>query len=264
MARIFNDSDIVVLNAGGKLFSTRVQTLRPSAYFRSMFGLMGTRPSEPQPDGTYFVDCNPDLFEFMLQCLQSGGIAPTPCKFLKEYMQEMFIKFDIPLKPTPKKDFKSLQTELTALCNRRIEETDFTKEESIELTIYFTKNFEWKTYKHTIEELSGRDIQVALNYSTWTSYLSPIFEEQALLSHFFRNVSVKPDHPSFPHLQGGPLKTIERRKSCVQLTIGRIKNSSVRRRTNVTRTNISRFEKAVLKAQGQLERSSDEDFEDDE
>jgi hypothetical protein len=121
--KTFVDDDIVILNAGGlKKYPTRISTLRPSSYFRGMFGLNGTKSTTPLKDGTYFVDCAPDIMHLLLELLRTQEVCYDykHLHFTPEYIKANCDKFDIPYfdSRTPMEKFQLEQkTIITAVRN---------------------------------------------------------------------------------------------------------------------------------------------------
>jgi hypothetical protein len=67
-------SSIIILNVGGKKFSTSLSTLRSiqGTFFDTMFGeRWNPRPLE---DGSYFIDRDPKVFRYILNFLRDGTI----------------------------------------------------------------------------------------------------------------------------------------------------------------------------------------------
>jgi hypothetical protein len=113
---VFDDNDIVILNAGGlKKYPTRIETLRPSSYFSAMFGLKGTKPNAPLKDGTYFVDCAPDIMHILLELLRTQKVCYDykHLHFTSDYIKANCDKFDIPYfdSRTPLEKFQTEEEE---------------------------------------------------------------------------------------------------------------------------------------------------------
>jgi len=65
---------IITLNVGGQKFQTVLSTLTSkSAYFRGMFS---TKSHSPSPDGSYFIDADPELFKHLLQYMRRPEAYP--------------------------------------------------------------------------------------------------------------------------------------------------------------------------------------------
>lgn len=63
-------SSKVTLDVGGRKFVTLASTLEESSFLRSM--VSGRWDHDRQPDGSYFIDASPDLFEHVLEYLRRG------------------------------------------------------------------------------------------------------------------------------------------------------------------------------------------------
>jgi len=68
-------NDIIYLNVGGIKYSTTRSTL--TKYPNSMIGAMFSKlnPAQIDKDGSYFIDRNGPMFEYILQFLRSGELA---------------------------------------------------------------------------------------------------------------------------------------------------------------------------------------------
>ncbi|KAL9602316.1 MAG: hypothetical protein Q9219_001882 [cf. Caloplaca sp. 3 TL-2023] len=63
----------ITLRVGEKLFYTRPETLSGSTFLTAMLSnRWDQRRSQQQPDGSYFVDADPQIFEHVLRFLRSG------------------------------------------------------------------------------------------------------------------------------------------------------------------------------------------------
>lgn len=62
--------DKVTLDVGGRKFVTLASTLHESTFFRSL--ISGRWEHDRQPDGSHFIDADPDLFAHVLEYLRRG------------------------------------------------------------------------------------------------------------------------------------------------------------------------------------------------
>ena len=66
---------VIVLDIGGRKFKTETATLRAeSGLFRHQ--LSDQYQWDPQPDGSYFMDADPDIFEHLLRFMRRPSVFP--------------------------------------------------------------------------------------------------------------------------------------------------------------------------------------------
>lgn len=96
------DDQIIKFDVRGKIISTYQSTISriDSAYFKAILGVSGFKQT-PQIDGSYFVDCNPDIFRWILGFIETGEYPHTDYNL--KYIRKVCEKFDIPLKISIKK-----------------------------------------------------------------------------------------------------------------------------------------------------------------
>lgn len=62
------------LNVGGRKFEVGRATLTESGYFRSL--LSNKHSWSAQPDGSYFVDADPEIFEYLIRFMRRPSVYP--------------------------------------------------------------------------------------------------------------------------------------------------------------------------------------------
>jgi hypothetical protein len=68
--------NVVTLDVGGRKFKTSLMTLTTkSGFFKAFFG--ENWATTPQPDGSYFVDADPSLFEHLLAYMRRPNVYPV-------------------------------------------------------------------------------------------------------------------------------------------------------------------------------------------
>lgn len=103
-------SDIINLNVGGFKYSTTKSTL--AKYPQSMLGAMFTHnmPARVDKDGSYFIDRNGEMFQYILEFLRSGDLT-LPKKFDKFDLLKQEIDF-FQIQPLMGKSLKEKMTNL--------------------------------------------------------------------------------------------------------------------------------------------------------
>lgn len=89
---------IIIFDVRGTCIKTYESTIRfcDSAFFRGILGINGIGTT-PQADGSFFVDCNPDIFYWIIGYLETG--VPPTNQFDPVYIGNICAKFDVPLYP---------------------------------------------------------------------------------------------------------------------------------------------------------------------
>ena len=82
---------MITLNVGGYKFQTTVDTLRDqSGYLRS---LLSDKDSwQPEDDGSYFLDADPDLFEHLLRFMRRPNVFPVLYTANDGFNYDMYIR----------------------------------------------------------------------------------------------------------------------------------------------------------------------------
>jgi len=90
---------IITFDVRGKYIKTYASTLRlcNSSFFQNILGVK----TEPQEDGSFFVDCYPDMFHWILGYIETG-CTPT-ARFNPAYTRKICEKFGVPIKEKEKK-----------------------------------------------------------------------------------------------------------------------------------------------------------------
>eukprot|EP01111_Echinosteliopsis_oligospora_P009754 TRINITY_DN2919_c0_g1_i1.p1 TRINITY_DN2919_c0_g1~~TRINITY_DN2919_c0_g1_i1.p1 ORF type:complete len:313 (-),score=81.41 TRINITY_DN2919_c0_g1_i1:12-950(-) len=85
------NSERVVLNVGGRIFETYVQTLMklPDSLLGVMFSDRNRKMRKPDPGGVYFFDRNPSIFEVILEFYRTDKINMPP-GITKRMMKDEF------------------------------------------------------------------------------------------------------------------------------------------------------------------------------
>jgi len=86
--------DYVNLNVGGKIFATTYTTLKSHhSYFEKLF--TGRIPLVKDEKGNFFIDRNPNYFEYVLEFLRDGDIVWPTDKFLTQKIKREFEYFNL-------------------------------------------------------------------------------------------------------------------------------------------------------------------------
>lgn len=89
-----NDFETLIkLDCRGTLIKVYKYTLAKSVYFCCLLGINGSQMAKPQEDGSYFIDCDEDVFRELL-CYMEYGFTRT-VKFRPEYIKNLCDKFGI-------------------------------------------------------------------------------------------------------------------------------------------------------------------------
>ncbi len=96
-------NEIITIDARGELIKVYKSTLAltTSPVFKNLIGDGDFCQNKKQDDGSYFIDCDGDVFRHLLAYIEMG-IFPT-VRYSPRYLKEICDKFAIPIEIEAKK-----------------------------------------------------------------------------------------------------------------------------------------------------------------
>jgi hypothetical protein len=217
-SNIFIDdfNTIVKIDARGKIIKVYKHILMNSMYFRNIFDEVKFGTTAKQEDGSYFIDCDADIFRELLAYMETKTFK-SPMMFNSKYIKFMTDKFGVDWEPKKrehridiiKKENEKQKTEfkqnLLNFVSNHIKNNNFV----FSIEFYLGDEIEYK--------IISNELLIVTYKNNNLKFISVIYESVDLLQEFF-NPIIPENHRAIYKI----FRSLRKRK--IDIVIGEIEN----------------------------------------